>query len=74
MDKLVKSHGNSGPKAIQPIFTSKNNDSDYANYRDFLSRFEFFVLKCSSDVEKLQWLKTFVKEDAAFLIKKPFLR
>ena len=32
MDKLVKSHGNSGPKAIQPIFTSKNNDSDYDNY------------------------------------------
>ena len=69
MDKLVKSHGNSGPKATQPIFTSKNNDSDYANYRDFFSRFEFFVLKCSSNVEKLQWLKSSVKGDAAFLIK-----
>ena len=68
-EKLVKSHGNSGPKASQPVFTSKGNDSDYGNYRDFLSRFEFFVIKCFSNVEKLKWLKNSVKGDAVYLIK-----
>ena len=50
-DKLVSSHdklatsqtnSKSGPKAVQPMFTSKGNDTDFAAYRYFLSRFEFF--------------------------------
>ena len=41
-EKLVKSNSSSAPKPVQPFFTSKENDSDYSNYRDFWTRFFFF--------------------------------
>ena len=70
-DDLVKAQSNktSSPKAIQPIFTSKGDDSDFGVYRDFIDRFNFFVAKCSNKAEKLQWLKSSVKGDASHLIK-----
>ena len=71
--KSQTSNSRSGPKAAQPKFKSKNNDSDYGEFNDFLSKFEFFTAKCSTDVEKLQWLKTSVEGDAAGLIKHLYL-
>ena len=59
----------SGPKALQPKFKPKNNDSDYSEFKDFLKKFEFFTVKCSSNLEKLQWLQTSVEGDAVGLIK-----
>ena len=60
----------SGPKALQPKFKPKGNDSDYAEFNDFLSKFEFFTAKSSTDVEKLQWLKSSVEgQEATGLIK-----
>ena len=35
IEALTK-HGTSGPKATQPFFTPKNNDSDFQTYRDFI--------------------------------------
>ena len=68
----IKSNASSrsGPKALQPKFKPKGNDSDYAEFNDFLSKFEFFTAKCSTDLEKLQWLKTSVEgQEAVGLIK-----
>ena len=46
----LKSHASSrlGPKATQPKFKPKGNDSDYGEFKDFLRKFEFFTAKCSS--------------------------
>ena len=68
----IKSNASSksGPKALQPKFKAKGNESDYAEFNDFLSKFEFFTAKCSTNLEKLQWLKTSVEgQDAVGLIK-----
>merc|ERR1712002_1331877 len=67
----LKSHATSrlGPKATQPKFKPKGNDSDYVEFKDFLSKFDFFTAKCSSNLERLQWLKTSVEGEAAGLIK-----
>ena len=45
-----------GPKPTQPKFKPKGNDSDYGEFKDFYSKFEFFTSKCNTNVEKLQWL------------------
>ena len=69
---VVKSHASnskSGPKPAQPKFKPKGNDSDYGEFKDFLSKFDFFKAKCSTKVEKLQWLKTSVEGEAVGLIK-----
>ena len=68
-EKLVKSNSSHAPKPTQPFFTSKQNDSDFSNFKDFWSRFEFFTKKCSSNAEKLEWLKSSIKGDAYQLIK-----
>ena len=64
----LSKHGTSGPKAMQPFFSPKNNESDFQSFRDFMQRFDFFVARCT-DAVKLQWLQTSVKGDAASLIK-----
>ena len=68
----IKSHtasSKTGPKALQPKFKPKGNDSDFAEFSSFLSKFEFFIAKCSTNVEKLQWLQTSVEGEAVGLIK-----
>ena len=67
IEALTK-HGTSSPKATQPFYTPKNNDTDFQTYRDFIQRFQFFVLKCTKPV-KLQWLQSSVKGDASLMIK-----
>ena len=67
IDTLSK-HGTQGPKAAQPFFHPKNNDSDYQMFSEFIQKFDNFVLKCKGDV-KLQWLQSSVKGDALLLIK-----
>ena len=67
IDTLTK-HGTAGPRATQPYFVPKNNESDFLSYRDFIQRFEFFALKFT-DAVKLQWLQSSVKGDAAPLVK-----
>ena len=69
IEKLLKQSGSSAPKPSQPFFTSKQNDTDYAAYKDFHSRFEHFVKKVSNDADKLEWLKSSIKGEAANLIK-----
>ena len=54
---------------MQPKFKPKNNDSDYTEFKDFLNKFEFFTVKCSSNLERLQWLQTSVEGEAIGLIK-----
>ena len=51
--KSQASNSRSGPKAAQPKFKSKGNDSDYGEFKDFLSKFEIITAKCSCDLEKL---------------------
>ena len=68
----IKSHtasSKSGPKPAQPKFKPKGNDSDYGEFKDFLSKFEFFTSKCNTNVEKLQWLQSSVEGEAVGLIK-----
>ena len=67
IDTLSK-HGTQGPKAAQPVFHPKNNDSDYQMFSEFIQKFDNFVLKCKDDV-KLQWLQSSVRGDALLLIK-----
>ena len=50
-----------GPKPAQPKFKPKGNDSDYGEFKDFYSKFEFFTSKCNTNVEKLQWLQPSVE-------------
>ena len=58
-----------GPKPTQPKFKPKGNESDYGEFKDFLSKFEFFTSKCNTNIEKLQWLQSSVEGEAAGLIK-----
>ena len=48
------SNSKSGPKPAQPKFKPKGNNSDYGAFKDFLSKFDFFTAKYSTNVEKLQ--------------------
>ena len=64
----LSKHGTHGPKAAQPFFQPRNNDSDYQLFSEFIQKFDNFVLKCKNDV-RLQWLKSSVKGDALMLIK-----
>ena len=68
----IKSHTASskpGPKPTQPKFKPKGNDSDFAEFSSFLSKFEFFIATCTTNVQKLQWLQTSVEGEAIGLIK-----
>ena len=67
IDTLSK-HGTQGPKAAQPFFQPKNNDTDYVSFSEFIQNFDSFVLKCKPDV-RLQWLKSSLKGEALMLIK-----
>ena len=58
-----------GPKPTQPKFKPKGNDSDFAQFSSFLSQFEFFIVNCRTNVQKLQWLQTSVEGEAIGLIK-----
>ena len=64
----LSKHGTHGPKATQPFFQPKNNDSDYQLFSEFIQRFDNFVLNCKDDV-RLQWLKSSCKGDALMLIQ-----
>ena len=68
----IKSHtasSKSGPKALQPKLKPKGNDSDYAESNSILNKFQFFIAKCSTNVEKLQWLQTSMEGEAVGLVK-----
>ena len=54
IDKLAKSNSTAAPKPSQPHFKSKESDTDFEAFRDFLPRFEHFVSKVSSDKQKLE--------------------
>ena len=69
MGKLVKNNSSAAPKPVQPMFKSRENDTDYENYRDFLPRFEHFVNRVATDKHKLEWLKSSISGDAFSLIK-----
>ena len=48
----IKSHtasSKTGPKALQPKFKPKGNDSDFAEFSSFLSKFEFFIANCTTN-------------------------
>ena len=49
IDTLSK-HGTQGPKAAQPFFQPKNNDTDYQVFSEFIQKFDNFVLRCKNDV------------------------
>ena len=68
-DELIKSKDNTAPKPTQPFFTSKQNDSDFANFKEWFAKFEYFTKNCHDPVNKLEWLKSFIKREASALIR-----
>ena len=52
--ELIKSKDNTAPKPTQPFFTSKQNDSDFANFKEWFAKFEYFTKNCHDPVNKLE--------------------
>ena len=69
IEKILKTSSAGAPKPSQPFFHSKQNDTDYATFKDFLSRFEHFTKKVANGADKLEWLMSSVKGEAHNLIK-----
>ena len=44
----------SAPKASQPSFIAKGSDVDFANFAEFLKKFEFYVSSVANDAVRLQ--------------------
>ena len=60
---------NQAPKMTQPKFTPSDTIQDYRHFREWLSNFELFIRDVRDHRDRLQWLRSSVKNKAFDLIE-----